>query len=355
MSNNLIQKMLKLGSVNGTSVLSESSFFSAKNFIHTNLPILNVAFSGDLDGGMLPGLTIFAGESKTFKSLLGLYCMKAYLEKYPDSIGILYDSEFGISEEYIKGFGIDPTRVLHIPVEHIEHLKFDFVKKLEGISKGDKVFFMVDSIGQIASKKETEDALDEKSVADMTRAKAIRSLLRLITIQLTMKDIPCIMINHVYQSIGGMFPTTVIPGGTAVTYSANQIFVITKAQEKSSDGELEGWKFTINTFKSRFVKEKSKLPFNVMYESGIQKYSGMLDLAIESGEVVKPKNGWYALVDKETGEISGNVRFNKTQTDEFLGEVVNRPTFKKFIIDKYKLSMSSPIEEVDIEDVYEDD
>lgn len=216
MSNNLIQKMLKLGSVNGTSVLSESSFFSAKNFIHTNLPILNVAFSGDLDGGMLPGLTIFAGESKTFKSLLGLYCMKAYLEKYPDSIGILYDSEFGISEEYIKGFGIDPTRVLHIPVEHIEHLKFDFVKKLEGISKGDKVFFMVDSIGQIASKKETEDALDEKSVADMTRAKAIRSLLRLITIQLTMKDIPCIMINHVYQSIGGMFPTTVIPGGCVV-------------------------------------------------------------------------------------------------------------------------------------------
>lgn len=146
----------------------------------------------------------------------------------------------------------------------------------------------------------------------------------------------------------------VVTHNTAVTYSANQIFVITKAQEKSSDGELEGWKFTINTFKSRFVKEKSKLPFNVMYDSGIQKYSGMLDLAIESGEVVKPKNGWYALVDKETGEISGNVRFNKTQTDEFLGEVVNRPTFKKFIVDKYKLSMSNPIEDIEVEDVYED-
>lgn len=336
----LIDKMLKTGSTSGAAVMSKSSFFKEKDFVKTQHPILNIAFSGEVDGGLTSGLTIFAGDSKTFKSALSLYCLKAYLDKYKDGIGIIYDSEFGITEEYIKSFGLDPDRIIHIPVEHIEHLKFDFTKKLEAITKNERVFFIVDSIGQIASKKETEDALDEKSVADMTRAKALRSLLRLITIQLTLKDIPCIMINHVYQSIGGMYPTTVIPGGTSVTYSANAIFVITKSQEKDGT-ELSGWNFNINIHKSRFVKEKSRLPFQVMYETGINKYSGLLDLALESGDIIKPSNGWYQLVDTETGEvIGGKIRANDTFSDAILGKVCKRESFKEFIRQKYKLTGS---------------
>jgi RecA/RadA recombinase len=206
----LLSKLLKAGSA-GSTVLSDSDMFKDQDLVKT-LPIINVAYSGKLDGGFGSGLTVLAGESKTFKTALALYCLKAYLDKYPDGIGILYDSEGGCNPQYVKSFGIDPTRIIHVPVEHVEQLKFDFVKKLEGIEKGDKVFFLVDSIGQIASKKETEDASDEKSVADMTRAKAIRSLLRLITVQLNKKLLPCFMINHVYMEIG-MFPKTIIPGG----------------------------------------------------------------------------------------------------------------------------------------------
>lgn len=335
----LLDKMLKAGSKSGASVLSESSFFTSTEFTPTNLPILNIAFSGRIDGGMTSGLTILAGESKTFKSALALYCLKSYLDQYNDAVGILYDSEFGITPEYIKSFGIDPSRIIHIPVEHVEQLKFDIVKKLDEIKKGDRVFFLVDSIGQISSKKEVEDAIDEKSVADMTRAKAIRSLLRLVTIQLNTKNVPCIMINHVYQSIGGLYPQTVLPGGTSVTYSANQIFVITKAQEKSSDGDLEGWKFTINTHKSRFVKEKAKMPFTVLYEGGIQRMSGMLDLALVSGDIIKPSNGWYQLVDKETGEMLGG-KFRAAAADESLEVVIKRQGFKDFIENKYRLTGS---------------
>jgi RecA/RadA recombinase len=168
-------------------------------------------------------LTILAGESKTFKTALALYCLKAYLDKYKDSIGVLYDSEGGCNPQYVKSFGIDPNRVVHVPVEHVEQLKFDFVKKLEEIEKGDKVFFLVDSIGQIASKKETDDASDEKSVADMSRAKAIRSLLRLVTVQLNKKLLPCFMINHVYSEIG-MFPKTIIPGGCLLAGTKIKMF-----------------------------------------------------------------------------------------------------------------------------------
>lgn len=334
-----METLLKSSSVTGASLMSESKFFSEKNLVKTPLPILNIAFSGDVNGGYAPGITIISGESKTFKSALSLYCLKAYLDKYKDAIGILYDTEYGITPEYIKSFGIDTNRVIHIPVEHVEQLKFDFNKKLENIKLDDHVFFLVDSIGQISSKKEFDDAHDEKSVADMSRAKALRSLLRLVTIQLTKKDLPCIMVNHVYSEIG-MFPKTVIPGGTAVTYSANTIFVITKSQEKNSDGDLDGWKFTINIHKSRYVKEKEKLPFRVLYDGGIQKYSGILDIALEGNFVQKPKVGWYSLVNMETGELGEkNFRAKDFDTDEIAGKLLGDTKFQTYIKDRYKLSI----------------
>ena len=298
----LLDKLLK-ASVTDASLLSQSKSFQEPDFIKTEIPILNLAFSGDVEKGFYHGLTIFAGESKTYKTALALFCMKAYLEKYKDAVAVFYDTEGGINEKYIQTFNIDTNRVIYIPVEHVEQLKFDIIKKLSEIEKNEKVFFLIDSIGQIASKKETDDAIDEKSVADMSRAKAIRSLLRMIVIQLNKKMLPCFMINHVYQEMG-MFPKTVIPGGTSVVYSANTIFVITKSQEKANDGELLGWNFTLNVYKSRMVKEKSKFTINVNYEKGINKWSGLFDVALDLGFIVKTKVGWYSIVDKETGEIS---------------------------------------------------
>ena len=352
----LLERMQKSGSIKGAAVLSESSFFNAKDVIPTDLPILNIAFSGSLDGGLIPGLTIFAGLSKSFKTLLGLYCMKAYFNKYPDAIALLYDSEFGITPDYLESNGIDPERVLHIPVEHVEQLKFDIVKRLDEVKRGDKVFIMLDSLGNLASKKEVEDAENEKSVADMSRAKAIRSLLRIITPHLTMKDLPCIVINHVYQEIG-MFPKTIIPGGTAVTYAANQIFVIGKAQEKEGT-ELSGYKFTINIEKSRFVKEKAKLPFTVLYDSGIQKWSSLFDLAVESGHIIKVNQGWYSTVDMTTGEIAdGKSRPKDIENDdEFFVNLIKDDIFKNFVEKKFKLgAMGAVSASAYVEEDYEEE
>jgi len=347
----LLERLTKSGSIKGSAVLSESAFFNAKDVIPTDLPILNIAFSGSLDGGLVPGLTIFAGMSKSFKTLLALYCMKAYFNKYPDAIALLYDSEFGITPEYLETNGIDPSRVLHIPIEHVEQLKFDIVKRLEEIKRGDHVFIMVDSLGALASKKEVEDAENEKSVADMSRAKAIRSLLRIITPHLTMKDLPCIIINHVYQEIG-MFPKTIIPGGTAVTYAANQIFVIGKAQEKDGT-EIAGYKFTINIEKSRFVREKAKLPFTVLYEKGILKWSSLFDLAIESGHIIKANQGWYNPIDLETGEILEPKRRAKDieSDNKFFETLIEDTNFKEFVSKKFKLS--TPVIAVEEDDSME--
>ena len=336
----LLDKMLKAGAVKNSSVLSKSKFFDTKDPIQTELPIVNIAFSGSLQGGLIPGLTVIAGASKSFKTLLSLYCMKAYLNKYKDGIALLYDSEFGITPEYLESYNIDTDRVIHIPLEDVEQLKFDVTKRLNEVEKGDHVFIMIDSIGNLASKKEVEDAENEKSVADMSRAKQLKSLFRIITPKLTNKDIPCIAINHVYQEMG-LFPKAIVSGGTGVYYSANQIFIITKSQEKDGT-DLAGFKFTINIEKSRFVREKSKLPFTVLYETGIQKWSSLFELAIEAGHIAKANQGWYNIVNMDTGEIIEPKRRSKDieTDDEFFEQLVQDPKFNEFVERKFKLTMA---------------
>jgi len=334
----LLDKMLKAGSVKGSSVLSKSNFFQAKDPIKTDLPIINIAFSGSLNGGLIPGLTVLAGVSKSFKTLLGLYCMKAYLDKYKDGVAILYDSEYGITPDYLESFDIDIDRVIHVPLEDVEQLKFDLTKRLDEVSKGDHVMILIDSIGNLASKKEVEDAMSEKSVADMSRAKQIKSLFRIVTPKLTTRDIPCIAINHVYQEMG-LFPKAVVSGGTGIMYSANQVFIIGKAQQKDGK-DLEGFKFTINIEKSRYVKEKSKLPFTVLFDKGIQKWSSLMELALESGHLDSKTQGWYNEINMETGEVLEPKRRAKDimLDDEFFERIMKCPKYNEYIERKFKLN-----------------
>jgi len=136
----------------------------------------------------------------------------AYLKKHTDACLMFYDSEFGSPQQYFESFGIDTSRVLHIPIKNIEELKFDIVNQLEQMDRKDKVIIVIDSVGNLASKKELEDAMNEKSVADMTRAKALKGLFRMVTPYLTMKNIPLLAINHTYQT-QEMFSKAVVSGG----------------------------------------------------------------------------------------------------------------------------------------------
>jgi|ERR1035437_7648265 RecA/RadA recombinase len=339
----LLEKLKSAGSIK-SEVVSESAFFKPKEVTMTTVPIINAAFTGSLDGGLISGLTVIAGPSKHFKTNLALICVQAYMKKYPESVCIFYDSEFGVTPEYLVAHQIDCDRVIHIPVAHIEQLKFDIVKKLEEIGKKDRVIILVDSLGNLASKKEVEDAENEKSVSDMTRAKAIKSLFRIITPHLTMKNIPALVINHTYET-QELYSKSVVSGGTGVYYSANQIFIIGRSQEKDGT-DLTGYKFTINIEKSRFVKEKSKLAFVVDFDEGINRFSGLLELSLESGHVKKPSNGWYSRVDTTTGEIEEKkYREADTSCVEFWAPILTDQKFTNFVKNKYQLAVGSMMQE----------
>tara|TARA_R110002167_G_scaffold3897_4_gene18735 strand:- start:2492 stop:3454 length:963 start_codon:yes stop_codon:yes gene_type:complete len=305
----------------------------------TPVPMVNVALSGSVDGGVTPGLTVLAGPSKHFKTSFALLMAGAYLKAHKDAVMLFYDSEFGSPQSYFEQFGIDTTRILHTPIMDIEELKFDIMSQLEDLDRKDNVIIVIDSIGNLSSKKEKEDAINEKSVADMSRAKALKSLFRMTTPYLKMKSIPLIAINHTYKEIG-LFPKDVVGGGTGIYYSADNIWILGRQQDKKGT-EIQGYHFVINVEKSRYVKEKSKIPITVSWEGGVREYSGLLDCALAGGYVIKPSNGWYAVVDQSTGEIGGKVRYDATLEKSFWDPIFDGTDFKDFLKKQYQIGHKS--------------
>ena len=339
----IIDKIKAASTIKEAEILNVSKFFSAKDMVQTDVPMMNVALSGRLDGGLTPGLTMFAGPSKHFKTAFSLLLVKAYMDKYKDSAVLFYDSEFGTPQSYFDSFEIDTSRVLHTPVTDIEQLKFDVMKQLNALKRNDKVIIVLDSIGNIASKKEVDDAMEGKSVADMSRAKQIKSLFRMVTPHLTMKDIPMVVVNHIYMT-QEMYAKPVVSGGTGSYYSADNIFIIGRQQEKDGQ-EVVGYNFIINVEKSRYVKEKSKIPITVSFDGGISRWSGLLDVAVLSGHIIKPSPGWYQRVDRSTGEVGEKkYRIADTDTRDFWQPILLCPLFQKFIEEKYTVGFGKIME-----------
>jgi RecA/RadA recombinase len=340
----LKERLIKNSTIDHTAILTESKVYGRKDMIPTIIPMINVALSGKIDGGLTPGLTVLAAPSKHFKTAFSLLMAAAYLKMHPDGVILFYDSEFGTPESYFSSFGVPLESVVHTPITDIEQLKFDIMQQLQEIKRGDKVMIIVDSVGNLASKKEVEDALKQNSAADMSRAKQLKSLFRMVTPHLTIKDIPMVVVNHIYMT-QEMYSKPVVSGGTGIMYSADNVWIIGRQQDKD-DKELKGYHFIINVEKSRYVKEKSKIPITVNYDSGINKWSGLLDLAIESGHVIKPKVGWYAVVNKETGEIGKNMRAaDIVDNRDVWSHLLENTDFAEWIKNKYTLANGELIHE----------
>ena len=342
----ILDKIKKNSTIKDSAILSESKFFKKKDMIPTSVPIINVALSGRLDGGLTPGITMWAGPSKHFKTAFSLLMAKSYMEKYEDAALLFYDSEFGTPQSYFDTFGIDTKRVVHTPLTDVEQLKFDIMQQLQNVDRGDHLIIVIDSIGNLASKKEVEDALEGKSAADMTRAKQMKSLFRMVTPHLNLKDIPLVVVNHTYMEIG-MFPKAIVGGGTGAMYSADNVYILGRQQEKEGT-EIVGYNFIINVEKSRYVKEKSKIPVSVSFDGGLSKWSGLLDLALESKHVVKPSNGWYSKCDPETGEVEDKkYRIKETDSKDFWLSILTSKSFYDFVKSKYSIGQGGQMMQED--------
>jgi RecA/RadA recombinase len=361
----LLERLKSQSTIKEAAVLTESKLYNAKDMISTPVPAFNVALSGKLNGGFVPGVTLIAGPSRHFKTGFVLLMIKAYLDQYPDAVVIFYDSEFGTPQSYFNAFGIDTSRILHVPIKDMEELKFDVMnyfdpKNKDGIKRGEKVMLAIDSLGNLASRKEVEDATNEKSVADMTRAKQMKSIFRMITPHLRMKDIPLVGIQHTYQT-QEMYSKTVVSGGTGGIYSADTIFIIGRQQDAEGEGAkkvLNGYDFIINVEKSRYVKEKSKIPVTISFTGGMSKWSGLFEWAVEGNFIKlngkKERRDAYSLVDEDG--VLAEEKFTKKElnTADFWIPVLTNKRFQEFVEQKYKLSEVKMLSDDEIADIYDD-
>lgn len=349
----LLDKIKKNSSIKEISVLSNSKFYNEKSFVDTKIPALNVLLSGRIDGGWSSGLTFWAADSKHFKTAFVLSLMKSFMDANEDGVVLFYDSEFGAPPPYFKAFGIDMDRVMHVPITCVEELKFDIIKQLKGFDRTDKVAIMIDSVGNLASTRELENALEQNSAQDMTRAKELKSLWRMVTPHLTIKDIPLAAINHVYEE-QKMYGKSIMSGGKGGILSSDNIFFISKSQEKDkTTNELLGNNFTVTAEKSRLIKERSKITFNVTFEGGINKWSGLLDMALDSGHVVKPKVGWYARVLNGKQEET-SVRERNTNTEDFWKPILSDKTFLDHVKETFSLGQVDMMQNKSSDEIIEE-
>ena len=147
-----------------------------------------------------------------------------------------------------------------------------------------------------------------------------------------------------------MFSKKVVSGGTGLYYSADDIWILGRRQNKEGTS-IVGYDFVINVDKSRYVREKSIIPISVTWEGGVDAYSGLLDVALAGQFVVKPSNGWYSKVDQETGEVEDKKYRAKELTEEFWSDILASDKFKEFVEENFKINGKTNVEVVDVDEI----
>lgn len=138
---------------------------------------------------------------------------------------------------------------------------------------------------------------------------------------------------------------------TGSMYSSDNVYIIGRRQEKEGK-EIVGYDFVIRVEKSRFVREGSQIPISVRFDGGIIQYSGLLDVAMAGGYVVKPSNGWFQRANPETGEVLEEEKHRRsdTNTKDFWNMVFEQTNFAEYIESVYKVSTGKLISETEESD-----
>ena len=256
------------------------------SFIDTGSYIFNALLSGSLYGGLPSNkITALAGESATGKTFFLMGIVKNFLDSNPNSGVIYFESESAITKQMVIDRGIDPERMVILPVTTVQEFRTQSLKVLDSyLMKADKrpMLMCLDSLGMLSTTKEVEDTSSGKETRDMTRAQVLKAAFRVLTLKLGKAKIPMVITNHTYDVVGSMFPTKEMGGGRGLKYAASSIVYLSKKKEKDGT-EVIGNIIHCKNHKSRLTQENKVVDVRLTYNKGLDKYYGLLDLAIKYG------------------------------------------------------------------------
>ena len=256
------------------------------SFIDTGSYIFNALLSGSLYGGLPANkITALAGESATGKTFFLMGIVKNFLDSNPDAGVIYFESESAITKQMVVDRGIDSERMVILPVTTVQEFRTQSLKVLDTyLMKADKrpMLMCLDSLGMLSTTKEVEDTSSGKETRDMTRAQVLKAAFRVLTLKLGKAKIPMIITNHTYDVVGSMFPTKEMGGGSGLKYAASSIVYLSKKKEKDGT-EVIGNIIHCKNHKSRLTQENKMVDVRLTYNKGLDKYYGLLDLALKYG------------------------------------------------------------------------
>ena len=299
------------------------------DFIDTGSYIFNALLSGSLYGGLPQNkITALAGESATGKTFFLMGIVKHFLDANPDGGVVYFESESAITKKMIVDRGIDAERMVVVPVTTVQEFRTQSIKILDRYMQQDvtvkrPMFMCLDSLGMLSTTKEVEDTAEGKETRDMTRAQVLKAAFRVLTLKLGKAKVPMVVTNHTYDSMGSMFPTKEMGGGSGLKYAASSIVFLSKRKEKVGT-DVVGNIIHCKNHKSRLTKENSIVDVRLMYQKGLDKYYGLLQLA-EKYDIFKKVSTKYELPD-------GKKVFGKSIND-------NPETyFTKEVLDKLEIA-----------------
>ena len=256
------------------------------SFIDTGSLAFNALLSGSIYGGMPSNkITAIAGEAATGKTFFALGIVKTFLDKNKDAGVIYFESESALTKELVESRGIDSSRMVIVPVATVQEFRHQSIKVIDKYLEQDEknrkpLMFVLDSLGMLSTTKEMEDTAEGKETRDMTRSQIVKAAFRVLTLKLGKAKVPMIMTNHTYDVIGSMFPQKEMGGGSGLKYAASNIVYLSKRKEKDGK-EIIGNIIHCKNYKSRLTKENALVDVRLTYKDGLDKYYGLLELAIK--------------------------------------------------------------------------
>ena len=336
-------------SIEGLSI----GFNDPTDWISTGNHALNFLISGDFNKGVPLGkVTVFAGESGSGKS----YICSGNLVRHAQEQGIfvvLVDSENALDEDWLKALGVDTdeSKLLKLNMAMIDDVAktiSEFMKSYKTMPAEDrpKVLFIIDSLGMLLTPTDVNQFESGDMKGDMGRKpKALTSLVRNCVNMFGSHNVGLVATNHTYASQDMFDPDDKISGGQGFIYASSIVVAMKKLKLKEDEdgnkvSEVRGIRSACKVMKTRYAKPFESVQVKIPYETGMNPYSGLLDLFEKTGLLVKEGNRLSYTTDD--GEILKFFRKGwESNEDGCLDKVMNEFQKKS----QGKISNVSPEEE----------
>ena len=298
--------------------LSDSTLSRVGGWIDTGSYVLNAIISGSIHGGIPKGrVTMLAGESMTGKSL---FVMKILASAQKEGlIPVIFDTENAIDPEGAERLGLDVENVKYVPCISIEQTRNALYKFLTSVKeKGleGKFIVAIDSLGNLQSELSLARMGKDSTSTDMgTNARAMKSLMQTCTNLGAVTQTTILCTNHVYDNPAALFPSIEknMPGGKSCVYLPSVTIQLARKPVKSDGGKTMDGETAVAqknyagiiiralTRKNRFIKQYLEGEMYLSFASGLDRYYGMIDLAVGVGAVIQTGSTYQLPDGKKLG------------------------------------------------------